>query len=353
MDLIKRIYRGKNDNLEQKRANILFDSISMMEQLMKFLNEGHYFDTDLYIPEVIYNFTQIFNRLEIGLGKEIFLKNIQFGSSKYNSLGNGYCSFNYSLSNNSESNENTITYYSSNELFPCGEKYAIYPGVKLTSGNESLYYSVGSVPCIRQYTIKLNEDMTLIREYSRDEVLFMIEGKNNHLVIRVKKPLLKVVDNNYQLDNEILLLDYLRTLTDNYDVMNIYNKLSEISLGDKTCMYQEITVCESVKDKSGYRDRNLISIKNGEIDSVVRTIGDKTITLSSNGNWSYTLSDEFVDFRINSGKTIKYHIETKTEREMDDYTDGLLRYDVSMAKQEVEETRELVRRRCKLENKRG
>ena len=53
MDLIKRIYKGTNGNLEQKRANVLFDNISMMEQLMKFLNDGHYFDTDLYIPEVI------------------------------------------------------------------------------------------------------------------------------------------------------------------------------------------------------------------------------------------------------------------------------------------------------------
>ena len=65
------------------------------------------------------------------------------------------------------------------------------------------------------------------------------------------------------------------------------------------------------------------------------------------------MSDEFVSFKISSGKTMKYHIETKTEKQMDDYTDGLLRYDVNSAKKEVEETRELVKRRCKLENKRG
>ena len=129
MDLIKRIYGCKKDNLEKKGTTVLFDEISMMEQLMEFLSDGHYFDTDLYIPEVVYNFTEIFNRLEIGLDEEIILNNIKFGSSRYNSLGNGYCSFNYFLSNNKVSDEgNSITYYSSNELFP-GEKYGVYPAV--------------------------------------------------------------------------------------------------------------------------------------------------------------------------------------------------------------------------------
>lgn len=348
MDLIKRIYRGKNENLEQNNTTVLFDEMSTMEKVMNFLSDVHYLDTDLYIPEVVYNFSEIFNRLEIGLDQGIFLQNIQIGSSRYNMLDNGYCSFNYSLGNTIESNDdNTITYYSSNELFP-GEKYAIYPGVKLSSGNESLYYSVGSVPILRQYSIKLNEELTLIREYSQDEVLFTIRGINRDVVIRIKKPISKVVENDYLLDNEILVLDYLKTLTNDYDVIDVYIKLCELSLGKDVSVFQEIKIYDSVKKGNKYFDNNLISIKNGNIESLVRTIGDKTITLFGNGNWIYELSDEFVDFRIDSGKTMKYHIETKSERDMDDYTDGLLRYDINNAKREVEETRELVRRRCKL-----
>ena len=355
MNLIKRIYEDRSDNIEEhEKTIVLFDEIETMKKLVQFLSDAYCFDTDLYFPEVELNIQQIFSRLGIGLDSSVFLRNIKFGASKYDESKNGCCEFNYSLNGDSLDNreDKTITYYLSNELFS-GEKYAICPAVKLSSGNESLYYSVGSVPVIRQYSIKLNEEVTLIREYSKDEVLFIIEGKTNHLVIKVKKPVSKVVENNYQLDNEMLLLDYLKTLTESYDVMDVYNKLCELSLGNDISMYQEITVCESVKTEYGFCDSNLVSIKNGNIDCVVRTIGDKTITLSGNGNWSYVLSDEFVNFRINSGKTLKYRIETKSEKEMDDYTDGLLRYDVSTAKQEVENTRELVRKRCRLEDKRG
>lgn len=356
MDLIKRIYEDRSeDSTEIRKTTVLYGNVTNVESIMSFLANVYCFDTDLYFPEFDNNMELIFGKLGIELIGNVSLTDMKIGSSRYPGSQGGTITFNYHLLNSENRDDNTITYYSSNEIFDGSEPYAVYPAVKLSSGNESLYYSVGSVPILRKYSIQLNEDVTLTREYSSEEVLFIIEGKTNHLVIRVKKPVSKVVENNYQLDNEMLVLDYLKTLTGAYDVMDIYNKLCELSLGNDVSMYQEITVCESVKNEYGccYCDTNVISVRNGYIDSVVRTIGDKTITLQGNGNWSYMLSDEFVNFRINSGKTMKYHIETKSEKEMDDYTDGLLRYDVNSAKREVEETRELVRKRCKLENKRG
>lgn len=355
MDLIKRIYEDRSENTtEIRKTTVLYGNVENVESIMRFLANVYCFDTDLYFPEFDNNMELLFGKLGIELIGNVSLMGMKIGSSRYTDSQGGTITFNYHLLNSENRDDNMITYYSSNELF-LGEKFSIYPGVKLSSGNESLYYSVGSVPVLRKYSIELNEDITLTREYSSEEVLFTIEGKTTHLVIRVKKPASKVVENNYELDNEMLVLDYLKTLTGTYDVMDIYNKLCEISLGNDVSMYQEITVCESIKNKYGccYCDSNLISVRNGDIESVVRTIGDKTITLSSNGCWSYVLSDEFVSFKISSGKTMKYHIETKTEKQMDDYTDGLLRYDVNSAKKEVEETRELVRRKCKLENKRG
>ena len=353
MDLIKKIYEDKSEHINSiRKVIILYDKFEKIDCFMKFLVDSYYFDTDLYLPEFEYNIQEIFSRLGIELNESIILKNMKIGPSRYNVSQDGYCVVNYQMLDSENSDDNTIAYYSSNELFP-GESYSVYPGVKLCSGNESLYYSVGSVPCLRKYSIQLNEDVTLIREYSKDFVLFIIEGKESHLVIRIKKPISKVVKTDYLLDNELAVLDYLKNLNRTYDVMDVYNNLCQLSLGNNVDVYQEITLCESIKTRFGLVDNNVLSVKNGEIDSVVRTIGDKTITLSGNGSWSYSLSDEFVDFKINSGKTMKYHIETKTESEMDDYTDGLFRYDVSVAKREVEETRELVRKRCKLGNKRG
>ena len=106
--------------------------------------------------------------------------------------------------------------------------------------------------------------------------------------------------------------------------------------------------------ESGWKNINSVTIKNGKIDSIIRTIGNKTITCYGNGNWNYVLNDENVTFKINFGKTLRYGIETNNDSAMDDYTDSLLKYDVSTARREVEDTKRLVREKFGLDvKKRG
>ena len=353
MNLIEKVYENNSVVLEENSPFVYFNDLGDIDKLMSFLKYARSFDTDLSYEEMDANLVKLFGKLGFGLNDSICLHNMKIGSSKYNVNQEGYCEFNYSVNTLEYEKGNIIGYYSSSELFDGTERYSTYPGVKLSSGNESLYYTVGTGPYIRKYSIKLNEEVTLIREYSNDEAFFMFEGIENTFIIRVKKPLSKIVTGNYVLDNELELVNYLRSLS-SYDMVEIYNKLREISLGEDVSKYPEIFICESIKKENIFEDVNSVCIKNGDVDSIVRTVGDREITCYGNGNWSYMLSDENITFRINSGKTLRYGIETKSDKSMDEYTDTLLKYDVGTARREVEDTKRLVREKFGLSvKKRG
>lgn len=352
MNLIEKIYESDKELLEYDKPFMFCYNPNDVDEMRNFLKDVHCLDTDLSYDKVYYNMVEIFNRLGLGKNDNICLHDMYFGVSKYDRTRNGYCSFRYSINSLDNSEENVIRYYSSNELFDGNERYSIYPGVKLSNRDESVYYTVGTVPCVRKYDIKINDGVTLTREYSDDEVFFMFEGIDENFIIRIKKPSSKIVKgNSYELDNELELVNYLRTLTMPFDMVEVYKSICDISLNNDISMYPEITLCESKKINNSWKDINLITIKNGEVDTIVRTIGDKTITCYGNDNWSYILSDENIVFTINSGRTLTYGIEAKTEKAMDDYTNTLLRYDVSTARSEVMETKSMVKERIKLEKK--
>ena len=352
MNLIKKIYGEDREYLEYDRPFVFCYDSDDVDRLKLILNEMHSLDTDLSYDKVYYNMVEIFNRLGLGNNDSICLHNMSVGTSRFDRTKEGCCSFNYSINSLEYSEGNVIQYYSSNELFDGCEKYSVYPGVKLSNNNESIYYTVGSVPCVRKYDIRINDSVTLTREYLSDEVLFMFEGIDTNFVIRIKKPSSKIVKgNSYILDNELELVNYLRTLTMPFDMMEVYKRICEISLNNDISLYPEITLGESNKVNNSWKCINLITLKNGEMDTVIRTIGDKKITCYGNDNWSYVLSDENVVFTINSGRTLRYGIEAKNEEIMNDYTDTLLRYDVSTARSEVEDTKRLVKERIKLEKK--
>ena len=352
MELIKQIYRNSNIGVEEGSTFVCFYNFNDKNKFERFLNDTCSYDTDLSYEEVYLNLVMLFSELGLGNGS-VCLHDMKVGTSKYDINQAGICSFNYSVSSLKCNLGDVVEYYSSGELFDGSVKYVNYPGVKLTSGDTSLYYTLGSVPYIRKYDIQINDSVKLIREFSKDEVLFMFEGLDSNFIIRIKKPSYKSGNNDYVLDNELIFLDYLRSLS-SYDMVEIYNKLCELCLGKDISVYPEITICQSIRTDYSYYDTDSITIKNGDIDVIVRTVGDKSIICYGNGNWNYILSDENVTFKISSGKTLRYKIETKTDKEMDEYTESLLKYDVNAARSEVEDTKKLIREKLGLSvKKRG
>jgi len=339
MDLIKRLYEsysiGYDDN-----TFIYFHDLDDVNKVMKFLKDTRCFSTDLSYDEFDSNLVKMFNELGFG-NSSICLHNMVIGKSKFNKLDDGCCVFNYSIDSLEYNHGDILCYYSSNELFNGDD--ARCPGVQLISGNSSLYYSVGIKPHIKKYEIKVNDDLIITREFSQDVVLFILDSKNNgRFVIKIDKPTNKAINDSYILNNELELVENLKNIK-SYDIVGLYNLLSEITLGNNISIYPEITISEMVNTECGVRDKNLLTIKDGRLDCAIRTIGDKTLTLHGNGDWSYVIDDECVKFRINSGKTFKYVIETKDNKFADNYVETLLSYDVSKAREEIETTKKLVK----------
>ena len=91
----------------------------------------------------------------------------------------------------------------------------------------------------------------------------------------------------------------------------------------------------------------MIHLDNGEINEFCITRDGKRVFVSSNGNWSYMMvdEDELVKFsmKVDNGR-ISYNVVGNTDSEIDDYTDTLIKYDMSVARKEVEDIKKLTRR---------
>lgn len=340
MNLIERLYKSEDIDYDSNTF-VYFNDLYDVDKVMRFLRETYRFDTDLSYEGFDNNLVMLFNRLSFG-DSSVCLHNMRTLNSRYNNLEDGCCMFNYSVDSLEFIDGNLLEYYSSGELF-YGEDIK-FPGVKLSSSDTSLYYSLGSIPQIKKYEIRVSNDLTVTREFSKKSALFILDTKdNNRLLIRINKPSNVILGDNYILGNELEFIEYLKSL-ESYDIYSIYSDMKNLYLDKDISIYPEITLSEMVINDDSLFDKNLLTVKYGKLDVIIRTIGDKSLTLYGNGNWSYVINDENVNFKINSGKIFKYIIETKEEKVLNDYIDSLLSYDVSIAKEEVERTKKLVKK---------
>ena len=165
MELISRLYSNRrmkeNRDIDvSSNPGLLFIDEDMLSKVDAFLRDFCVLDTDLEFSAFVKNITSIFNDLGIGRNGRIVLSNMKSLSAS------GICSFNYGVNGVGSKIREVLEYYSSGEHFLDSEPYSIYPGVKVSNGKESICYSVGTVPQIRQYSIKINKDSILSREYS-------------------------------------------------------------------------------------------------------------------------------------------------------------------------------------------
>ena len=89
----------------------------------------------------------------------------------------------------------------------------------------------------------------------------------------------------------------------------------------------------------------MISLKNGIVNDFSITKDGKRIYVSNNGDWSYDMIDlDLVSFSLESkNQKINCIVSSNSNSELDNYTDSLIKYDISTARKEVEDTKVLVR----------
>lgn len=174
---------------------------------------------------------------------------------------------------------------------------------------------------------------------------YLIEFKSLEykILIDIKKNIED--EEKISLKNELEFEKYLTGLTFPISIIDLYNNMCSICELDVD-RYSEVFV-KVTKSNENNQDKitDMISLKNGVVNEFCITKNDKRIYFSSNGNWSYEMLDnELVNFSMElKDSKINCEFSSNNESELNDYTDTLIKYDIGVARMEVEDTKKLVR----------
>lgn len=174
---------------------------------------------------------------------------------------------------------------------------------------------------------------------------YLIEFK--YLDYKILIDIKKSIDDEEKitLKNELELEKYLSSLVFPVSIVDLYNNICNICEIDVN-RYSSFSV-EVRKNDENNKEKitDMISLQNGVVDEFCITKDGKRIYVSHNGDWSYDMIDsELVCFSLESkNKRINCKVSSNSYLEFDDYTDSLIKYDIGVARREVEDTKKLVK----------
>jgi len=205
----------------------------------------------------------------------------------------------------------------------------------------------------KSYSIYQN-GITYIRYLSMDNALYVVDNGRYVLEFGVSKPkemTLPLFDgqgnySKYKLNNEEDLVSYLISLDYPLSVIDVYNDIKRISLGDVN-EYPRLLLKISKKNlKLGNKVTDLIHINNGVLDNFGISVNGRVIMLDKDGNWSYESDDNSSSIKIsldeNTNK-INYNICVNNYENLDNVK-LLVESNMNDANMIVSDTKRLVRK---------
>ena len=199
------------------------------------------------------------------------------------------------------------------------------------------------VSCKHQYS----SGIQFLRNYNWEDAEYIISKGENQFVLKVDKPydLENTEEYYYRLHNEGELANYLSHLEFPIEIGEVYKKICEISLGNVSD-YPFVSLCAI----SNGLETDTLDIEEGEWQIFKKTKGGKTVVICQNGTWAYKSRNDDASgnkatiFTINYEKNgIRCDIHAKTDSELDNYIDNLASNNVSTAREEVEDTKKLIK----------
>ena len=221
-----------------------------------------------------------------------------------------------------------------------GDFFDFYPEFEMKGKDFSKTYVLSenedaSKLRLDKYSLTDN-NITVSRDLSRVAAYFGWQSEEKFLSINVRNsnPDIKM---NFYLENEDELIQYLSSLSLPIDIVEVFKKVRELSLGNDLSKYPNILIrmFKSVENKEVETD--VIEICNGKVKQIKKTQDNKTISFDENGNW--TFDDASISVMKDKEK-IKFSITTS-------FSDGLLNISpidtYTNAGEEVEKVAQLVR----------
>lgn len=221
-----------------------------------------------------------------------------------------------------------------------GDFFDFYPEFEIKGKDFSKTYVLSETEDasklrLDKYSLTDN-NTTVSRDLSRVAAYFGWQSDDKFLSIRIEDSGFDV-NRIFYLGNEEALMQYLLSLSSPIDIVEVFKKVRELSLGNDLSKYPNILIrmFKSVENKEVETD--VIEICNGKVKQIKKTQDNKTISFDENGNW--TFDDASISVMKDKEK-IKFSITTS-------FSDGLLNISpidtYTNAGEEVEKVAQLVR----------
>lgn len=198
------------------------------------------------------------------------------------------------------------------------------------------------------------DGVSYTRELSNDRAKFELVFEDYKFALELVKPKeleLPMYDSNgnysrYRLDNEDklrnYLLDFFPILTKG-DIVDLYKKVCQISLGSDVSKYPELSLKFTFFDKV----TDLVHLKNGELERFGITLPKmgRTLFLNKDGSWSYEINDREGLFNIImnvDGNKTNYNISIENNSDVDMISE-IIQSDTEEARRGIVRVREQVR----------
>ena len=186
-------------------------------------------------------------------------------------------------------------------------------------------------------------DKYYVRNYYQNMACFEIKDKNYEFVFDFGDISGRDDTDVIVVDNEDKLSEYLCNLEFPVDVIEVYKNIVSICNMDfsKYTFFEIKCIPNKVSSKA-----DVLELRNGEFRELKITRDGKRICLNCYDVWEYEMveNDSLVRLSMNSSNNnVSYKVSGMNNGQIDDYTKGLLEYDISVVRSEIEDTKKLVR----------
>ena len=183
----------------------------------------------------------------------------------------------------------------------------------------------------------LTDNNTIVsRDLSRVAAYFGWQSDDKFLSIRIEDSGFDV-NRIFYLGNEEELMQYLLSLSSPIDIVEVFQKVRELSLGDDLSKYSNILIKVFKSEENKEIETDVIEICYGKVRQIKKTQDNKTISFDENDNW--TFENPSLSVKKGDGK-IKISMDSSSSDELV----GISPLDSYIkAGEEVEKVQKLVR----------
>ena len=172
-----------------------------------------------------------------------------------------------------------------------GDFFDFYPEFEMKGKNFSKTYVLSETEDasklrLDKYSLTADSNVRVGRYLSFFNAYFDWQNGDKFLSIDIGN-LRPNVGSIFYLENEDALMQYLLSLSSPIDIVEVFKKVRELSLGDDLLKYSKILIKVFKSEENKEIETDVIEICYGKVRQIKKTQDNKTISFDENGNWTF------------------------------------------------------------------